>query len=113
MMIIEGIDTSLVYRLYKSCTLRKSSPLRHVTGCQGIGIPYVSSRKLLKQETNALIKAISRSCVKWCPPIILLGGTPIEILIIRNSIDIIPSINKDATNLKATVSGCVVKAIRL
>ena len=93
----------------KSCTLSMSSPLRHLTGRQAIGIPYVSSRRLLKQETNALSMAISRSSMKRCPPIIPLGGILKEILIIRNSIDIVPSFNKDATNLKATVAGRFVK----
>lgn len=76
----------------KSCTLSMSSQVSHLNGRQAIGIPYVSSRRLLKQETNALSMAISRSSMKRCPPSIPLGGILKKTLIIRNSIDIIPQL---------------------
>lgn len=92
-----------------SCTRSVSSPLRHLTRRQVIWIPDVMSRRPLQQEMNAHSMIISRGPMKRCPPIILLGGILEEVFVIRNSISIIPCINKKTTDLKSTVAGCFVK----
>lgn len=54
--------------------------------------------------------SITISCIpmEWCHPVILLGGIFKQILVIRNSINVIPCFNKGMTNWNITIAGCFV-----